>query len=201
MKRDDGIVIFDPKKAVGRRELVDACPYGAVAWNEDANVPQIWPFDAHLLDAGWPNPRCVQVCPTGSLSVARVRDDDMARLAAEEELVVLRPELGTRPRVYYRNYWRAEQLFVAGNVIGQDRSGRVINLPDVQVAIVLDNAETRTIRTDAFGDFKVDRVRPGQQFQLEVAVDQVCRARRAGVVHESIDLGSIDVTDRSKADA
>jgi len=29
-KRDDGIVMIDPVKAKGRRDLVDACPYGAI---------------------------------------------------------------------------------------------------------------------------------------------------------------------------
>ena len=38
--RDDGLVIIDPERAVGRRELVDACPYGAVFYNEELDVPQ-----------------------------------------------------------------------------------------------------------------------------------------------------------------
>ena len=29
-KRDDGIVIIDPEKAVGRKDIVDSCPYGAI---------------------------------------------------------------------------------------------------------------------------------------------------------------------------
>src|SRR5450631_2765016 len=33
-KRDDGIVIIDPQRAAGRKDLVDACPYGAIWWNE-----------------------------------------------------------------------------------------------------------------------------------------------------------------------
>ena len=31
-RRPDGIVIIDPVKAKGRRDLVDACPYGAIHW-------------------------------------------------------------------------------------------------------------------------------------------------------------------------
>ena len=30
-KRDDGIVIIDPVKAKGQKEIVDACPYGAIS--------------------------------------------------------------------------------------------------------------------------------------------------------------------------
>ena len=33
VKRDDGIVIIVPEKARGQRQIVDACPYGAVHWN------------------------------------------------------------------------------------------------------------------------------------------------------------------------
>ena len=43
-KRDDGIVIFDPEKSKGQRQLVDACPHGAVWWNEEKQIPQIWTF-------------------------------------------------------------------------------------------------------------------------------------------------------------
>jgi Fe-S-cluster-containing dehydrogenase component len=39
-KRDDGIVILDPEKAAGQKELVAACPYGAIFWNEELNTPQ-----------------------------------------------------------------------------------------------------------------------------------------------------------------
>ncbi len=39
-KRDDGIVLIDPEKAKGRKDLVDACPYGHIWWNEEHQVPQ-----------------------------------------------------------------------------------------------------------------------------------------------------------------
>ena len=66
-KRDDGIVIIDPEKSKGQRHLVDACPYGSIWWNEEKEIPQHWPFDAHLLDRGWKEPRCTQACPTQAL--------------------------------------------------------------------------------------------------------------------------------------
>ena len=34
-KRKDGLVIIDPKKAKGRKEIVDSCPYGVIYWNEE----------------------------------------------------------------------------------------------------------------------------------------------------------------------
>ena len=40
VKRDDGIILIDPDKAKGRKDLVDACPYGHIWWNEEHQVPQ-----------------------------------------------------------------------------------------------------------------------------------------------------------------
>ena len=39
-KRPDGIVIIDPEKAKGNRDMVNACPYGAIFWNEKEQLPQ-----------------------------------------------------------------------------------------------------------------------------------------------------------------
>src|ERR1700752_4613184 len=95
-KRDDGIVIIDPVKAKGRRDLVEACPYEVIVWNEEQQLPQIWIFDAHLLDQGWSAPRCVQVCPTSAIQAVKTPDESMARKARDEQLAVLHPELKTR---------------------------------------------------------------------------------------------------------
>jgi Fe-S-cluster-containing dehydrogenase component len=88
-KRDDGIVLIDPEKAKGRRDLVEACPYGHIWWNEELQVAQAWPFDAHLIDAGWQQTRGHQSCPTGAMrakscgpSLARSRASTIATSGA-----------------------------------------------------------------------------------------------------------------------
>jgi Fe-S-cluster-containing dehydrogenase component len=101
-KRPDGIVMIDPVKAKNRRDLVDACPYGMILWNREAEVPQNWNFDAHLLDAGWTEPRCAQACPTKAIRAVKLDDQELARRVKEEGLSVLDPELNTKPRVFYR---------------------------------------------------------------------------------------------------
>lgn len=40
MKRPDGLVSIDPERAVGRRDIMEACPYGAVYWNDELDIPQ-----------------------------------------------------------------------------------------------------------------------------------------------------------------
>ena len=158
-KRDDGIVLIDPEAAKGRRDLVAACPFGAIWWNEERSLPQAWPFDAHLLDRGWPAPRPVQSCPTGAIQALKVRDVEMADKARAEELQTLRPELGTRPRVYYRNLHRYSKVFAGGTVLGA-RGGVVDCLAGARVELVKDEHLIAAVDTDVFGDFKFDGLEP-----------------------------------------
>jgi Fe-S-cluster-containing dehydrogenase component len=159
-KRADGIVIIDPDKARGRKDLVDSCPYGAIWWNDEHQLPQAWIFDAHLLDRGWAQPRCVQACGTGAIEALKVEDHAMADRARTDGLEVLRPELGTRPRVYYRNLHRAQRVFVAGTVVTATGGTR----DAVAGAIVTLHREGREVGSaaaDVFGEFRIDRLPPG----------------------------------------
>ena len=116
-KRADGIVIIDPEKSRGQKAIVDACPYGAISWNEEKQIPQAWIFDAHLLDQGWTKTRAEQCCPTDVFRSVKVEDQEMQRIKEEESLEVLQPELGTRPRVYYKNLHLMTRCFVGGSVV------------------------------------------------------------------------------------
>ena len=113
-KRSDGIVLIDPEKAKGQKQLVDACPYGAIWWNEEKQVPQAWFFDAHLLDEGWAEPRAVTGCAPGALKALKADDAEMAKMAAAEGLEELRPDLETRPHVWYKNLHRFAKAFIGG---------------------------------------------------------------------------------------
>lgn len=158
-KREDGIVLIDPEAAKGRRDLLGTCPYGAIWWNEERSLPQAWPFDAHLLDRGWSAPRPVQSCPTGAMQALKISDGEMAQRARREGLQTLRPELGTRPRIYYRNLHRYTRLFAGGTVLGT-RGGVVDCLAGARVELLKDGSTVAALDTDAFGDFKFDRLEP-----------------------------------------
>jgi len=41
IKRSDGIVVIDPERAKGQEQIVDACPYGAVYWNQALSLPHV----------------------------------------------------------------------------------------------------------------------------------------------------------------
>jgi hypothetical protein len=150
-------VLIDPKKAEGHKELVDACPYGHIWWNEELQIPQHWNFDAHLIDQGWEQTRGQQSCPTGAMRAIKVEDTEMTRMASEQGLEVMKPELGTKPRVYYRNLWRYSQCFIGGT-LSEERNGAVDCIPGASVQLIKGGDCVMVTTTDNYGDFKFDKL-------------------------------------------
>jgi Fe-S-cluster-containing dehydrogenase component len=159
-KRTDGIVVIDPQKAKGQKQLVEACPYGHIWWNDELDIPQAWPFEAHLIDQGWQQTRGQQSCPTGAMRSICVEDDEIARLAREQGLEVIKPELGTRPRIYYRNLWRYTKCFIGGT-ISVEAHGSVDCLAGAKISLFKNGACVAETATDNFGDFKFDGLDEG----------------------------------------
>jgi Fe-S-cluster-containing dehydrogenase component len=156
-KRDDGIVLIDPEKARGRKDLVDACPYGHIWWNDEHQVPQAYNFDAHLIDQGWQQTRGHQSCPTGAMQAILLEDDEMQRKARGEGLEVMRPELGTKPRVYYRNLWRYSTCFIGGS-ISAEANGVVDCVEGATVRLLRNDQLVGEAKSDNYGDFKFDKL-------------------------------------------
>lgn len=191
-KRDDGIVLIDPAKAKGRRDLVESCPYGHIWWNEELQLPQIWTFDAHLLDQGWTKSRAEHSCPTGALRAIKVEDHDMQRIAREQGLEVMKPEAGTKPRVYYKDLWRYSKCFIAGSV-ASEANGAVDCVEGARVRLLKDGAEIATATTDNYGDFKFDRLDEGSgRYTVEVSAGGRTTTVQAEL-GASISLGEIRV--------
>lgn len=162
-KRDDGIIIIDPVKSKGQREIVDACPYGAVFWNEEEQIPQAWFFDAHLLDEGWTQPRVQQSCPTEVFRSLKVKDADMQKIRDDEELEVLHPEFDTNPRVYYKNLHLMNKCFVSASVVNT-RDGVEECASGVTVTLEQNGNQVGEALTDIFGEFKIDKLEPNSGF-------------------------------------
>ena len=189
-KRDDGIVVIDPVKAKGRRDIVGSCPYHAIVWNEEQQLPQTWIFDAHLLDAGWSHPRCQQVCPTDVFEVVKLEDAAMQEKARREGLSVLLPKLGAQPRVYYRGLERWERCFIGGSV-SASVGGIVDCVADADVSLHQGDSLVASALTDAFGDFRFDGL-PARSgvYRLEIR-HRTGVARRDCELDESVYLGEI----------
>jgi len=152
-RREDGLVIIDPAKAAGRKELVDACPFHAVYWNAELNLPQKCTGCAHLLDDGWTVPRCVEVCGPGALSF--VDEEELEDIA--DQIESINPEAGTEPSMVYVNL---PKRFVAGMAVDLAADevviGAKVQLKDKETGEVLET------ETDEFGDFWFHQIEPAQ---------------------------------------
>lgn len=190
-KREDGIVLIDPEKAKGQKHLVDACPYGHIWWNEELKLPQIWTFDAHLIDQGWKQTRGHQSCPTGAMRAISVDDAEMERLAREEQLEVIQPEWGTKPRVYYKNLWRYSKCFIGGSV-STDVGGVVDCVENAKVRLKKDNRVVSETTTDNFGDFKFDQLDENSgRYLVEIVAKDRAKKTIEIELDASINLGEI----------
>lgn len=153
-RRADGVILMDIEKTKGHPEIVDACPYHAVFWNEELEVAQKCTMCAHLLDKGWKEPRCVTACPTGALKF--VDTSELVDSKVVSPLQELHPEYGTEPSVRYMNL---PSPFIAGAVVNgaENRS-----LPGIEVRATHQVTGGESVaRTDAFGDFDIEVRDPG----------------------------------------
>ena len=143
-KRDDGLVIIDPAKAEGIKELVEACPYDAIFYNEELGIPQKCTGCAHLVDAV-EIPHCVDVCPHEALRFGE--ESDFAEEIAAAELLV--PERADdKPRMYFLN---KPKRFIGGIVVDLEADEVIIG---AKVTLEnLDNGDVVATETDEFGDF------------------------------------------------
>ena len=183
-KREDGLVIIDPEKAVGHKELVDACPYGAVYYNAALDIPQKCTGCAHLLDDGWEMPRCVEACGLRALRFGE-EADFAVELAASEELV---PKAETRPRMHYLNL---PKRFIAGTVV--DLS---INEVLIGATVTLENKETGALlatKTDEFGDFWFKQIAPGSYNVYFEAAGYLTRKIETDTLETDMSVGAVEL--------
>lgn len=148
-RRDDGLIIIDPEKAKGQKAIFEACPMGAVYWNEELALPQKCTGCAHLLDDGWAEPRCVDACPTGALAFG---EEDELNLAGAEPLAAV---AGLGAHVWYKNL---PKRFVAGCLV--DFEAREVVIGATVALVDADGAVVSEVDTDEFGDFLFDQVEP-----------------------------------------
>jgi Fe-S-cluster-containing dehydrogenase component len=186
-KRDDGIVIVDPEKAVDKKGVVTHCPYRAAYWNEETKVAQKCTFCAHLLDAGWKEPRCVEACPVGALIFGDLDDpeSEVSKLIASGKTEALAGyDTGEKVR-----YIGLPKEFVAGAVVYGDKDeyakGVTVTLADAGGAAVA------TAITDGFGDFEFEGLPANTAYKVKIAVPGYARQELDVKTSRSAYLGDI----------
>ena len=191
-KRPDGLVLLDSEKAKGNKKLADACPYGAIYWNEEEQIPQKCTGCAHLLDRGWPInvPRCVDNC---ALDILQFVEESEADLTGYE---VLHPEYGTKPRVYYRGL---PKKFIAGTVYDPVEK-EIIKGATVTLKVKKEDEDeeygtfdTFTASTDHYGDFWL-RDLPDDDFTLTISYFGKTKVMDVSTKEKDIGLGDIPLS-------
>jgi len=188
-KRPDGMVIVDPVLSAGQKQLVAACPYGAIYWNAALNIPQKCTACAHILDdntiaGGTQTPRCVNACPTQALKFGDDSDPTIQSLMSQGE--VLHPEFGTKPRVYYLNL---PSLFIAGDVYDPTADeclqGASVTATD------LTTGQSYGATTDNYGDFWLENLPGERTYQVSITKAGYLSKTLSVFVKDAQNVGSI----------
>jgi len=181
-KRKDGLVIIDPVKCTGCKNCVDACPYGAIYFNEDLNLAQKCTGCAHLLDSGWKEPRCVDACPT--LALKFMEEAEAKDFIKKAEYIKPERQAEDQPRVYYKDL---PKRFIAGTVYDPAEKEVIIG-----AAVTLTEAGSKksyTAKTDSYGDFEFEKLPVGK---FTVTIEKGKKSKEIKVsTQEDVSLGDI----------
>ncbi|MEK7475046.1 MAG: 4Fe-4S dicluster domain-containing protein [Candidatus Coatesbacteria bacterium] len=102
-KTEDGVVLIDRKYCIGCRYCIQACPYGTRYYHPTLKVADKCSLCYHRIKRGL-NPACVEVCPTDARIFGDLSDprSPLSRFIAENPVQVLKPAMGTQPKLAYK---------------------------------------------------------------------------------------------------
>ncbi len=168
-KRPDGIVIIDPEKSKGQKQIVDACPIGAVYWNETLQIPQKCTMCAHLLDdPDYPGyePRCVEACPNQALVFGDLADPDseISKLIAANRVTQLEGLGNMGSSVVHLNIPSA---FLAGTVAYPEELEEVCIGAKVKITCD-ETGETHEMETNWAGDYEFEDLPKGMTWTVDI---------------------------------
>ena len=141
-------------------------------------------FCAHLLDAGWKEPRCVEACPTGTLIFGDLDDPGSDVSKAWERAVPMHPEYGLGEKVRYIGL---PANFVAGAVVLADTDECAAG---VTVSLQGDG-ESKTTTTDGFGDFEFEGLPSNKDYNITISAPGYSTRGLAVKTYASVYLGDI----------
>ncbi len=100
----DGVVVVDSAYCIGCGFCVQTCPYGCRFLNPITHTAEKCTLCYHRLTRNLA-PMCVGVCPTGARAFGDLKNpqqnDVIQQFVKRHDVQVLKPHLGTHPRVLY----------------------------------------------------------------------------------------------------
>jgi len=100
----DGAVLVDPKYCIGCGFCIQACPYGCRFLNPITKTAEKCTLCYHRITRGL-KPACVEICPTEARVFGDLKnplpDDPIQHFFEKNKAQMLKPHLGTEPRVLY----------------------------------------------------------------------------------------------------
>jgi Fe-S-cluster-containing dehydrogenase component len=183
-KRPDGIVLIDPVKAKGQKQIVDACPYGVISWNADAQIPQKCTLCAHRLDQGR-TPRCMMACPADAIKIGDYTQ--IMRDAAQYGPTIYHPEYNTQNRVLYIGL---PKTFITGALVdsnGECLIGATVTATDTAAKTVVS-----TTTSDDFGDFWFDGLDANKSYDVAISAAGKTKTMSVSLVKDT-NLGDIQL--------
>ena len=162
--RPDGIVIIDPEKSKGQKQIVDSCPINAIYWNDDLELPQKCTMCAHLLDEGYRMPRCAEACPNEAMVFGDLNDpgSEISLFIRQGRVTPLAGLAGIETNVIHLNI---PTVFAAGSVYLPD--DEPADGADVRLVNVKTGEETVT-RANYFGDWEFEWLEKNAEYLLEI---------------------------------
>ena len=178
-RREDGLVLIDPVKAKGQKQIVDACPYHVIYWNEELEIPQKCTGCAHLIDEGDTIrvPRCFDNCVHGAIQWGDEAEFDLE--GAER----LHPEYGTQPQVWYKGL---PKKFIAGRLY-DPVAKEVIEGATVTAKSA---AGTYTTTTNWIGDFWL-RGLPDEDWTVTIEAGGKVKVIETSTKTQDVGLGDV----------
>lgn len=101
-RKEDGIVVVDADICIGCKYCMQACPYDSRFINPNTGTADKCDFCLHRVEQGLV-PSCVNTCQGKARIFGDLNDpeSEVSKLVSRNPVTVLRPEMGTKPNVFY----------------------------------------------------------------------------------------------------
>ena len=188
-RREDGLILVNPKKCNGCGFCIPACPYGAIYLREDKMIADKCNFCVDDIDVG-KQPICVLSCPSDAMFFGDLEEPEsmISTLLKNWDARPLHPEYKTKPSVYYTDH----AMRLKGTIVSKE-TGYGIQGATITINCLNEN-NSDSMKTDSYGAFFFWNLKPRRKYVLLILVNGiVSNEREIYIDKEYVDLGMIPI--------